>query len=526
MSTVLTDPSSDKHPRAGTREWIGLAVLALPLLLVSMDISVLYFAVPFISSDLEATAAEQLWIFDIYGFVLAGLLITMGSLGDRIGRRRLLMIGALLFGLASLAAAYAHSPSALIAARALLGIGGATLMPSTLALIRNMFHDPEQRSKAIAVWSMVLMGGIALGPVLSGVLLEHFWWGSVFLINAPFMLMLLVLAPMLLPEFRSKTRAPVDLFGSLLSLGAILPFIYGIKHWATGGADLTVLVSICAGLLLGVAFVLRQRRQEHPMIDLSLFSSYRFSGGMVTNLIATFAMIGNTIFLTQYLQMVQDLSPLRAALWSLLPSMAIAGAAPTAQAFGRKYQQAYVVSGGFLVASSGFVVLTQAEPDSWLGLVLIGAGLLSMGLVAVITLATELVVGTAQAERAGSASALVETGSELGGALGIALLGSVGAAAYRSGMDGRVPGDVPEELRSEASEGIAGATAVAGHLPLHTAQELMVAAKDAFTHSLNVVAWSGLGLLVLSAVLTASVLGGGRAEPPAVKEDAVLPGAG
>jgi len=514
MSTVRPDPSTGGDLRAGAREWTGLAVLALPLLLVSMDISVLYFAVPFISKDLEATAAEQLWIFDIYGFVLAGLLISMGALGDRIGRRRLLMIGALLFGLASFAAAYSGSPTALIAARALLGIGGATLMPSTLALIRNMFHDPAQRSKAIAVWSMVLMGGIALGPVLSGVLLEHFWWGSVFLINTPFMVMLVLLAPLLLPEYRSESRGPLDLLGSLLSLGGVLPFIFGIKHWATEGADPVVAGSMALGLVLGTVFVLRQRRQEDPMVDLSLFASYRFSGGMVTNLVATFAMVGNTIFMTQYLQLVQDMSPLRAALWSLVPSAFIGAAAPTAQGLGRKFQQAYVVSGSFLVAASGFVVLTRVEPGSWLGLVLIGAGLLSTGLVAVITLATELVVGTAQADRAGAASALVETGSELGGALGIAVLGSVGAAAYHSGLDGRVPAGLPAGLRPEVDEGIAGATAVAGHLPAGQAQDLMVVAKDAFTHSLNVVAWSGTGLLVLAAVLTAVVLGRGRAQEP------------
>ena len=229
---------SQLQARAGRREWTGLGVLLLPLLLVSMDVSVLYFAVPFISRDLQPSSTQQLWIFDVYGFVLAGLLITMGSLGDRIGRRRLLLTGAAAFSLASLGAAYSHTAGQLIAARAVLGIAGATLMPSTLALIRNMFHDEKQRRTAIAIWTGATMSGIALGPVLSGFLLNHFWWGSVFLINVPFMVMLLALAPALVPEFRAPQAGRFDLVGSVLSLGAVLPAIYGIKEIAANGLDL------------------------------------------------------------------------------------------------------------------------------------------------------------------------------------------------------------------------------------------------------------------------------------------------
>ncbi|MDX6261017.1 MAG: transporter, family, multidrug resistance protein, partial [Kribbellaceae bacterium] len=268
----------DVGPKAGRKQWIALGVLALPLLLVSMDVSVLYFAVPYISADLGVSATQQLWIFDIYGFVLAGLLITMGSLGDRIGRRRLLIFGAIAFGLASVAAAYAQTPEQLIAARAVLGIGGATLMPSTLALIRNMFHDPAQRGKAIAFWSAVMLGGISLGPVLSGVLLEHFWWGSVFLINTPAMLLLLVLAPLLLPEFKAAVKGRFDFFSSVLSLAAVLPVIWGIKEMAAHGVDTLPIVAIGAGLLVGYVFLRRQRTAEHSMIELAMFRNRAFSG--------------------------------------------------------------------------------------------------------------------------------------------------------------------------------------------------------------------------------------------------------
>src|ERR1700712_297288 len=226
---------AQSEPLAGRKEWAALTVLLLPLLLVSMDVSVLYFAVPFSSEDLTPTATQQLWIFDVYGFVLAGLLLTMGSLGDRIGRRKLLLIGAVGFSLASLVAAYSQSAEMLIGARALLGVAGATLMPSTLGLIRNMFHDAKQRSTAIAIWTAVMTGGIALVPVLSGFLLEHFWWGSVFLINIPAMVLLLALGPVLVPEVRTPGRSRFDLVSSGLSLAAVLPIIYGIKEWAAQG---------------------------------------------------------------------------------------------------------------------------------------------------------------------------------------------------------------------------------------------------------------------------------------------------
>ena len=291
MTTYQTPNPHPAHAQAGRKEWTGLAVLLLPLLLVTMDVSVLYFAVPFIGRDLAPTSTQQLWIFDSYGFVLAGLLITMGSLGDRIGRRRLLLIGAASFSLASLGAAYAHSVGQLIAARAVLGVAGATLMPSTLALIRNMFHDEKQRRTAIAIWTGGTMSGVALGPVLSGFLLDHFWWGSVFLINVPFMVLLLALAPVLVPEFRAPQAGRFDLLGSALSLGAALPAIYGVKEIAANGVDATRVACIAGGAAVGGLFLLRQLHTDHPMIDLKLFRSRGFTGSVLMNLVAMFAVV-------------------------------------------------------------------------------------------------------------------------------------------------------------------------------------------------------------------------------------------
>jgi MFS transporter, DHA2 family, multidrug resistance protein len=482
--------------RAGRKEWIALGVLALPLLLVSMDVSVLYFAVPFISADLGVSATEQLWIFDIYGFVLAGLLITMGSLGDRIGRRRLLLFGAVAFGLASVAAAYAQNPEQLIAARAVLGIGGATLMPSTLALIRNMFHDPAQRSKAIAFWSAVMMGGISLGPVLGGFLLEHFWWGSVFLINTPAMVLLLVLAPMLLPEYRAADAGRFDLIGSVLSLAAVLPVIWGIKELAAHGVSTLPVVAILVGAFFGLLFVQRQRTASYPMIELRMFRSRAFSGSLAANTIGTLALVGNAVFMTQYLQLVLGMSPLKAALWALAPTVVVGGAAPLATALARQVERAYVIGGAFILAASGYGVLTQVHPDSALAAVLTGSGLLAAGLVMVMSLVTEAIVGSVTPDRAGAASAVMETCSEFGGALGIAVLGSIGTAAYRA--------DLPADAAGPVREGLPAATAAAAQLPSQLAESLLATARHAFTHSMNVVAVIG-GLLLLATSIASTL---------------------
>ncbi|MFC0005391.1 MFS transporter [Micromonospora siamensis] len=496
--------------RAGRREWIGFGVLMLPLLLVSMDVSVLYFAVPFISEQLRPSATQQLWIFDIYGFMLAGLLITMGALGDRIGRRRLLLLGAAAFGGASLLAAYADSATALIAARAVLGVGGATLMPSTLALIRNMFHDEKQRGTAVGIWTAAMTGGVAIGPVLSGVLLEHFWWGSVFLINIPAMLLLLLLAPALVPEFRNPAAGRFDLPGAVLSLGALLPVIYGIKEAARDGWTPARGAAVALGVLLGVAFVARQRTARHPMVDLALFRRRAFSGALGANLLAMFGLVGFAIFTTQHLQSVLGLSPLRAALWSLVPALAVGGVAPAGTALAQRVDRAWLIAVGFVVAAGGFTVLTRVTPDSPLWLLLLGAAGYAAGLVLVMSLVTELVLGAAPPERAGVASALTESSSELGGALGMAVLGSVGAAVYhREAVDG-LPSGLPGGAVATVRETLGGALAVADGLPAATGAAVLRAARLAFTDGLHSAAVAAALVMLAAAVVAAAVLRGAR----------------
>ncbi|MCX4905198.1 MFS transporter [Streptomyces sp. NBC_00878] len=500
----MTNPSAPNSPstgapsRAGRREWTALGVLMLPLLLVSMDVSVLYFAVPQISADLEPTGTQQLWIFDMYAFVLAGLLMTMGSLGDRIGRRRLLLFGAAAFGAASLVAAYATSAETLIAARAVLGVGGATLMPSTLAIIRTLFTDPAQRSKAIGMWSGVTTAGVALGSVLSGVLVEHFWWGSVFLVNLPAMVLLLLLGPILLPESRNPAPGRFDLLSMPLSMAAVLPVIYGLKEIPSEGWHVRYVVSVTVGLLFAALFVHRQRTIESPMIPPSLFRGRGFTPAVSLNLLAMFATMGSAYFNTQYLQSVLGKSPMEAALWSLLPTVLVGVAVPLAAVLvQRGVNRAYVVSAGFLIAACGYGMLTATGTDS-LWLVLGGAGLIASGIVTVMSQMMDLALGAVPAEKAGTASSVLETGTEFGGALGMALLGSVGTAVYRH--------DIPDTAPDAAHETLGAALAVARHLPDRAGDALVTTAREAFTSGMQAAAIAGTVLMLGAAVLAALTL--------------------
>ncbi|MEV5438072.1 MFS transporter [Streptomyces sp. NPDC052682] len=491
-------PNPNPPARAGRREWTALAVLMLPLLLVSMDVSVLYFAIPAISADLEPTGTQQLWIFDIYGFVLAGLLMTMGSLGDRIGRRRLLLLGAAAFGTASLVAAYASSAETLIAARAVLGIGGATLMPSTMALVRTMFTDPAQRAKAIGLWSGVMTAGIALGSVLSGVLVEHFWWGSVFLVNLPAMALLLVLGPVLLPESRNPAPGRFDRLSVPLSMAAVLPVIYGLKEIAAQGWQVRYVLSVTVGLLFAALFVHRQRTTAAPLVAPDLFRRPGFSPAVALNLVAAFGMMGSAYFTTQYLQSVLDKSALEAALWGLLPSVPIALAAPVGTRFvQRGTPRAYVVAAGFALAAAGYVMLALTGTNA-LWLLLAACAVMACGIVTATAQLADLALGSAPAERAGAASSLLETGTEFGGALSMAALGSVGTAVYRHAM--------PDSAPAAARETLGGALGVAGQLPGRAGDALAAAAREAFTGGMHAASVAGSVLLAGAAVLATVTL--------------------
>jgi DHA2 family multidrug resistance protein-like MFS transporter len=473
--------------KAGTREWLGLGVLALPTLLLSIDVTVLNLAQPSLASDLQASATQALWILDIYGFLVAGFLVTMGNLGDRIGRRRLMMIGAVGFAAASVLAAYANSAELLIAARGLLGFFGAMLMPSTLALISNMFADPKQRAQAIAVWAGCFASGVAIGPVVGGLLLEWFWWGSVFLIAIPVMVLLLVTAPFLLPEFRTGTSAKLDALSVLFSLAAMIPVIWGIKKLAEDGMSWAPLAALIIGLVSGVLFVMRQKRLADPLLDLKLFSDSSFGAALVVLLIGVGVSGGAYLYLSQHLQLVEAKSPLDAGLWLLPSAVALMITAGLSTVLTKWVRPGFLVAAGLLISAAGYIPLMTVEPDSGMAPLVIAMSVIFGGLGPVFALGTDLVVGAAPPARSGSAAAVSETSLELGLALGVAVLGSVGAAVFRNAMlDSQVVAALPREAADAATETLAGAMVVAAESPAEVGPALAAEAITAFTDGFNI----------------------------------------
>jgi len=510
---VDPSPAGGTLSRAGRREWIGLGVIALPCLLYSMDLTVLNLALPSISADLRPSSTQLLWIVDIYGFMVAGLLITMGTLGDRIGRRRLLMIGAAAFGTASVLAAFARSSEMLIALRALLGVAGATLAPSTLSLIRNMFHDAQQRTVAIGIWVSSYSVGAAIGPLVGGLLLEYFWWGSVFLVGVPVMLLLLVLGPWLLPESRDPDAGRLDLASVALSLAAVLATIYGLKRVAESGWSWPAGLALATGLATGFVFVRRQLTLRDPLIDLRLFRHRAFSAALVSYTLGCFVLFGAFLFIAQYLQLVLDLSPLQAGLWTVPWALAFVFGSMLTPPLAARFPPGAVVTAGLVLAALGFAALAQPFIAPDLAVILVGSITMSLGLAAVFTLATDLVVSAAPPERAGAASALSETSSEFGGALGIAVLGSIGTASYRSGMIAGAMTGVPQSALEAARDSLGAALAVARELPDGVADGLVTVARESFAQGLQLVSLISTFTMVLTALFFMSAVRPGRRIP-------------
>jgi DHA2 family multidrug resistance protein-like MFS transporter len=469
-----------------------------------MDLTVLDLAVPSLSAALRPTSAQLLWIVDIYGFVLAGFLMPMGILGDRIGRRRLLLIGAAAFGAASVGAAFATSAPMLIAARAVLGVAGATLAPSTLSLIRNMFVDADERRFAIGVWATSYSVGAVIGPLAGGVVLDHFWWGSVFLLCVPVMILLVVVGPVLLPEYRDPTARRIDFPSVALSLAAVLLVTYGIKRAAEGEGDRLAASAVVGGVLLGASFVVRQRRLRDPLIDLDLFRTRTFSTALAAYAIATFLIFGIFFLIAQYLQLVLGLSPFGAGLANLPFAAAFIVGSLVAPRLAQHASSARLMGTGFVIAAIGFVLLTRIDAASSVLVVIAAASLFALGLAPVVTLATDVVVGAAPPERAGAAAALSETGSELGGALGIAILGSIGTAVYRGTITHAISSSVPADSVETARRTLGGALALAQHLPGPVGYQLANTARDAFIGSLHLASSTSAVIAIGTAMLIAT----------------------
>ena len=492
--------------RATRREWIGLAVLALPTLLLSLDMSVLYLALPRLSADLGADATQQLWILDIYSFMIAGLLVTMGTLGDRIGRRKLLLLGAGAFGVASIFAAYATTPEMLIAARALLGIAGATLMPSTMALIRNMFPDPRQMAFAISVWFSCFMGGMTLGPLVGGLLLEHFWWGSAFLLGVPIMVLLMAVGPRLLPEYRDVDAGRLDPTSVVLSLAAILPVIYGLKETAKDGLQASSVVAVAVGVAFAVAFLRRQRRLTSPLLDVGLFANRAFSTSLGIMLGGGVVMAGISLLSAVYLQSVVGLTPMEAGLWLIPQNVTMVIGSLVAPAIARRVHPTNVITTGLVISAAGLLVMTQVGSGNDIGLVVVGMVIAAFGMALPMALIFGIVLSAAPPEKAGSASGISETGGEFGIAMGVATIGSLGAYIYRDRLADTIPAGTPTEAAEAAQDGFAVALSVAQQLGGQVGSELVDAARAAFSSGLNAAGAVGTVVFLALAVLTRAVL--------------------
>lgn len=483
-----------KTRTAGAREWTALAVLMLPVLMVSVDNTVLSFALPEISVALRPSGSQLLWIVDIYAIMLAGLLIAMGSIGDRVGRRRLLLIGSIGFAGASLLAAFSTSAEMLLTARVLLGFFGATLMPSTLSLIRNIFVDARDRRIAIATWAAMFSGGAALGPILGGWLLGHFAWGSVFLINVPIVVVLLPLAMSLLPESRDPEPGPLDLPAIGLSLVVMLPFVFGIKNLAKHGFDDLTLTAFVVAVVAGWALVRRLQRSSHPMIDPSLFKNRVFTGAIIANLLSLMALTGFLFLGAQLLQLVLGLSAMDAAL-VLLPGLVVTVVCGfVAVRLMQAVPVRVLVAGSFAASAIGYAVMALTEHPS-VASVGIAFALIGIGIGLAETITNDLMLASVPPSKAGAASAISETAYEIGAVLGTAVLGAVLTGIYRSHLT--VPAIAQWGERDGSFETLGGTLDLASWYPNEIGESLIESAHSAFD----------LGVQTTSAVAIVIALG-------------------
>lgn len=507
-------PRQPAPASGGVRDWLALGLLMFPVLLVAVDNTALTFALPAIARSLDPSGVQLLWIVDAYALVLAGLLVAMGSLGDRIGRRRLLLIGTAGFAAVSAATAFAPTAEWLITGRAALGLFGAMLMPSTLSLIRNIFPEPNRRRLAVAIWAAGFSGGAALGPIFGGWLVEHFWWGAVLLVAVPIMVPLLVFGRFFIPESRDPNPGRVDAPSILLSMLTMVPVVYGIKELATDGPGVLPLSVIAFGTLMGCAFVRRQQRLASPLLDLSLFRNRVFSTAITANVLALFSFNGFILFLAQHLQLLEGMSP-SASGTAMLPALAatvVAGLLVVPLV--RRVRPGFVVAGGLSLSAAGYCVVALGDHSAGPSLLLGALLLLALGVGAAETISNDLILGAVPPAKSGAAAAISETGYEVGSLLGTAVLGSILTASYQAKFV--LPdavAQVPQGASADrARETLAGAMELAETLPAPLSEALAAAARLAFDSGVHITASIALVLMAGAAVMSAVVL---RAVPKA-----------
>jgi len=498
--SIHTHPAAAMEPavpRAGRRAWAGLVLLMLPVLLISVDNTVLSFALPAISVDLRPSSTTLLWIVDIYPLVLAGLLVAMGTLGDRVGRRKLLLIGATGFGVVSVLAAFAPTAELLIVARAVMGFFGAMIMPSTLSLLRSMFLNARQRTLAIAVWAGAFAAGSSLGPIVGGVVLQHFAWGAVFLIAVPFLLPLVALAGWFIPESKDPAPLRIDLVSVALSLLTLAPLVFAIKTLAHDGVGVVGVSTLLLSLVAGALFLRRQLRIANPLLDLTLFHHAPFAGSVLANFLAVFSLVGFLFFVSQHLQLVLGLDPLTAGLL-LLPGAVLSVVAGLASAFVvRRVPPRLVIVGGILLSAAGFGLIVLLRENLSAGVIVLAFGILSVGVGAAETISNDTIISSVPPDKAGAAAGVSETAYELGAVLGTAVLGAILAASYRAAVV--LPDGLSSGAATQAGETLGGALGVAGELPAAQADALAESARLAFDSGVGVTSIIAVVLMLVAA---------------------------
>ncbi|MGN7253252.1 MFS transporter [Arthrobacter sp. SAFR-014] len=501
-------PAGQVSSGGGARDWLALALLMFPVLLVAVDNTALTFALPAVARTLDPSGVQLLWIVDAYALVLAGLLVAMGSLGDRIGRRRLLLVGISGFAAVSAASAFAPSAEWLIAGRAAMGFFGAMLMPSTLSLIRNIFRETGRRRLAVAIWAAGFSGGAALGPIFGGWLVEHFWWGAVLLVAVPIMLPPLVFGRFLIPESKDPSPGRVDGPSIALSMLTMVPVVYGIKELATHGPGVQSLGVLAFGLGMCFVFVRRQRALASPLLDLSLFRNRVFSTAITANVLALFSYNGFILFLAQHLQLLEGMSPSQSgtAMLPALTAMVVAGLLVVPLV--RKVRPGFVVAAGLALSATGYALVAFGNHDAGPTVLLAALLILALGVGSAETISNDLILGAVPADKSGAAAAISETGYEVGSLLGTAILGSILTASYQQhlSLPDSVAQTIPAASADQARETLAGAMELVGSLPTPVAEGLTAAARAAFDSGVHITAAIALVLMAGASVLAAVVL--------------------
>ena len=449
------------------RRWWALAVLSGSLLVISLDNTILNVAIPSLVRDLNASTSQLQWIIDGYTLVFAGLLLTAGAMGDRFGRKGALQLGLLIFGLASMASGLAGSANQLVITRSLMGIGGALIMPSTLSLLTNIFHDPRERAKAIGVWAAVAGASGALGPVVGGLLLKWFSWHAVFFVNVPIIIVLLIAGRILLPKSRAEVAERLDPVGALLSMiGLVLVLWAVIESPSSGLTDPTVVIVFTIGALVVAAFIAWELRIDHPMLNMHFFRNPRFTAANIAVTLVYFAMFGQMFVMNQYTQVVLGYSPLEAGLRMMPMSIVMICVAPMAPRLVYRIGTKIVVGGGLVISSIGVLIVSTVPTSNGYPHLLVGIVVLAFGMGCVMAPATESIMGSLPREKAGVGSAMNDTTRQMGGALGVAVIGSILAAIYRPGVQSNMSAaGIAQPLIDTAKESVGGAVFRAANAP-------------------------------------------------------------